>query len=90
MLVDDAGKLIGLISNADIRKGLIRKIDNLSDIKVSDVINHSPLKIRSSFTISEMLTFVKNLRIPILYLPVVNNDNVLEGALAFNNLIKGE
>jgi pentose-5-phosphate-3-epimerase len=90
MLVDDAGILEGLISNADIRKGLIKKIDNLSDIKVTDVINHNPLKIKSSFTISEMLNYVKNLRIPILYLPVVDENNKLEGALAFNNLIKGE
>ncbi|MGZ4034759.1 MAG: hypothetical protein ACXVNN_07975 [Bacteroidia bacterium] len=90
MLVSDSGKLEGIISNADIRKGLIKKINNLNMISVKDVTNNHPIKINSKFTVSEMLTFVKNLRIPILYLPVVDENNMLEGALMFNNLIKGE
>ena len=90
MLTTDEGKLEGLISNADIRKALIKKISNLNEISVGDITNHSPIKVNSKSTISEMLSFVKNLGIPILYLPVVNDNNVLEGALTFNNLIKGE
>ena len=90
MLVSESGKLEGIISNADIRKGLIKRIHNLNSISVKDVTNTHPIKINSKLTVSEMLVFVKNLRIPILYLPVVDENNMLEGALMFNNLIKGE
>ncbi len=90
LMVDKEGKLTGLISNADVRKGLIRKINSLNDLTIKDVINPNPIRIANTFTISEMLTFVKNSKIPILYLPVVDAENKLTGAITFNNLIKGE
>ncbi len=90
MMVDEEGKLTGLISNADVRKGLIKKINSLNELIIKDVINSNPIKITNTFTISEMLNFVKNSKIPILYLPVVNKENKLAGAITFNNLIKGE
>ena len=90
LMLNKEGKLVGLISNADVRKGLIRKIDSLSQLKIEDVINPNPLKILNTFTISEMLTFIKNSKIPIMYLPIVDAENRLTGAITFNNLIKGE
>ena len=90
LMVDAEGKLTGLISNADVRKGLIRKINTLNDLTIKDVINPNPTKITNTFTISEMLTLVKNSKFPILYLPVVDAENKLVGAIKFNNLIKGE
>ncbi len=90
MMTDDEGKLAGLISNADVRKGLIRRINSLNELTIKDVINSNPIKITNTYTISEMLTFVKNSKIPILYLPVVDSENKLVGAITFNNLIKGE
>jgi ribulose-phosphate 3-epimerase len=90
MLVNETGKLAGIISNADIRKGLIKNINKLNAISVKEVVNYNPIKITNDFTISEMLTFVKNLKISISYLPIVDIDGILVGAIAFNNLIKGE
>ena len=90
MMVDEEGKLTGLISNADVRKGLIKKINSLNELIIKDVINSNPIKITNTFTISEMLNFVKNSKISILYLPVVDKENKLAGAITFNNLIKGE
>ena len=90
MMVDDEGKLAGLISNADVRKGLIKNINKLNEMTIKDVINPNPLKIKNTFTISEMLAFVKNSKFPISYLPIVDADNTLVGAITFNNLIKGE
>jgi len=90
MMTDDDGKLSGLISNADVRKGLIRRINSLNELTIKDVINSNRIKINNTYTISEMLTFVKNSKIPILYLPVVDSENKLVGAITFNNLIKGE
>lgn len=89
-VVDDSDKLIGVISNADVRKGLIKNIKKLEAITVNDLLNKNPFKIKDSSTVSEMLAFIKSIKFPVLFLPVVNDNNVLQGIVTFNNLIKGE
>jgi len=87
---DENGKLKGLISNADVRKGLIKKISDLNKIEVNDIINRNPIKVYDDFTITEMIEFIKNTKQNILYLPIVDRNNNLTGAMTFTNLIKGE
>jgi len=89
-VVDNTGKLLGIVSNADVRKGLIKNIKKLEAISVNDLLNKNPFKIKDSSTVSEMLAFIKSIKFPILFLPVVNDNNVLQGIVTFNNLIKGE
>ena len=89
-VVDKDQKLIGLISNADVRKGLIRNINNLNNIPVNDLINRNPIIINENRTINELLKLIKSLRFPILFVPVVDDQHRLTGAVTFNNLIKGE
>jgi len=84
------GKLSGLISNADVRKGLIRKINDLNSIEVKDLINRKPISVYDDYTVTEMIEFIKNTRQNILYLLVVDRKNNLTGAMIFTNLIKGE
>jgi len=89
-IVDDNGKLAGLISNADVRKGLIKKANDLNSIQVKDIINRNPIRVYDDFTVTEMIEFVKNTKQNILYLPVADRKNNLVGAITFTNLIKGE
>lgn len=90
-VIDDSGKLLGIISNADVRKGLLKNADKkFGDIKVTDLINANPFKITVTSTVSEMLALIKSIKFPILFLPVVDNNNTLQGIVTFNNLIKGE
>ena len=90
MVADQNRNLKGLISNADVRKGLIKKISDLNKIEVNDIINKNPIRIYDDFTITEMIEFIKNTKQNILYLPVVDRKNNLTGAMTFTNLIKGE
>ena len=89
-VADEKGKLKGLISNADVRKGLIKKISDLNKMNVNDIINQNPIKVYDDFTVMEMIEFIKNTKQNILYLPVVDRNNILTGAITFTNLIKGE
>jgi ribulose-phosphate 3-epimerase len=89
-VVDSGNKLIGIISNADIRKGLIRNLSDLNHINIDDVINRNPAFVYESNTVSEVLAYIKGLQFPVLFLPVVDNENKISGTIKFNNLIKGE
>lgn len=89
-VTDENGVLIGIISNADIRKGLIKNINDMNRIDPMSLINRNPASVYEDDTISELLAYIKNLSFPVLFLPVVNQDRQLTGTIKFNNLIKGE
>lgn len=90
LVVNKQSDLKGLISNADIRKSLIRTKGNLSQESISEIMNTTPLVIRETATVNDLLQQIKKYAFPILYLPVVDQDNKAKGILTFVNLIKGE
>lgn len=90
MLIDQEGKLTGLSSNADLRRGLLRNIDDLNRLDIHDIVNESPVTISEEATISELLDLIQHKSFLISFLPVVNDDKKLTGALTFINLIRSE
>lgn len=90
LVVNQQSDLKGLISNADIRKNLIRTKGNLSQESISEIMNTSPLVIRETATVNDLLQQIKKYAFPILYLPVVDQEHKAKGILTFVNLIKGE
>lgn len=89
-IVDENKKLLGIISNADIRKALIKKWKDINSISLNDIINNKPAIIREDNNIDDLLNYIKSLSFPILFLPVVNKSGILCGTIKFNNLIRGE
>jgi ribulose-phosphate 3-epimerase len=89
-ITNSNGILLGIITNADVRKGLISRINNLNEIEVSDMINCDPAYIFEDETVAEVLSYIKKLSFPVLFLPVVDRQKKVTGAIKFNNLIKGE
>lgn len=90
MLAGNDGKLEGIISNADVRKGLLKNIGHLDAITENDITNRTPVTVNENATVVELLRLIKSKKFPITYLPVVDNDNKVTGALTFFNLVKGE
>jgi pentose-5-phosphate-3-epimerase/CBS domain-containing protein len=89
VLVNDAaGKLKGVISNADIRRGFLNKLNDLNAVEVSTMINRAPVVIGEDETLTDMLHLLNNLNFIILFLPVVGRDNQLKGAVLLNNLTR--
>lgn len=89
-VVDADRKMKGLISNADVRKGLLRNIADLNTLNAKSLINSNPIVAKDEMTVTELLRFIRNQPIPINFLPVVNYEGKLTGSLTFNDLIKGE
>ncbi len=89
-LVLNEGKLFGITASADIRKAFLRKINQLDTIEPLDLVNQNPLHIHQMFTVKELLLMVKKCPFPVMYLPVVGDQNEAVGIVTFANLIKAE
>ena len=89
-VTDKNRNLVGIISNADIRKGLIKNLKDFNNINPDDIINRTPAFVYEEDTVSDVLTYIKNLQFPVLFLPVVDRKKRITGTIKFNNLIKGE
>ncbi len=80
----------GIITNADLRKGILRALPNLQDMAIEEMINRTPVFVYQDHTVSEMLGIIKAQKFPINYLPVLDRDGRFAGVVTFFNLIKGE
>lgn len=60
LVIDELNKLIGIVSSADIRKALLRKIDDPQTITPSDFMNRKPRTLYTHYTVYEMLQYIKN------------------------------
>ena len=89
-LVEKNANFEGIISNADVRKALIKNFDNIPGLDIRDMINRNPITIDSEANVDEMLHLVREQSYPVMYLPVIDKDNKAKGIVTFINLIKGE
>jgi arabinose-5-phosphate isomerase len=89
-VVNNEGVLQGIITNADIRRGLIKNYNDLTNISVDNMLNRNPAYVYDYETVTDILTYIKTLDFPILFMPVVDKNKKLVGSIKFNNLIKGE
>jgi len=89
-VIGEGGKLNGIISNADVRKGLLKNIGNLDNLEPEELINRDPITVNEELTVTQLLKLIRQQSIPINFLPVTNSEGILMGSLTFNDLIKGE
>jgi ribulose-phosphate 3-epimerase len=87
-LIEKNGKLFGLTSNADLRRGILLK-NNFNDIELVDIVNENPVVINENFTTGQMLQLIEETKFPIHFLPVVNAERAIVGCILFNQLMKG-
>ncbi|MBK8925888.1 MAG: CBS domain-containing protein [Crocinitomicaceae bacterium] len=90
MVLGDDNALEGIIGNGDLRNGLLKNIHDLNDIRTEEIINTKPLTVLETFTVFQLLRFIKKQNRPVIYLPVVNEKGQATGSVNFMNLIKGE
>lgn len=82
------GKLQGVVSNADVRKGLLRHTGNYNAVTAADVINTQPVFVNETATVAQLIRRVNELSFIVLFLPVVNTNGTLTGAVLLNNLTR--
>jgi len=90
MLESTDHSLEGIISNADLRREVLRTVDSHSEISVGGMVNRNPISIQENITVKAMLQKIKTFDFPINYLPVVDAQGKVKGVVSFLNLVKGE
>ena len=90
LFVDGEGKLAGMVTNADVRRGLLKVLPEAGKLDLAAVLNRTPKRIGQEKTVSDMLRYVKGLDFLVQNLPVVDGEGKLVGAVNFNQLILGE
>jgi dTDP-glucose pyrophosphorylase len=83
LIVDDSGKLIGTITDGDIRRSLIKHI--AIDSAVSEVMNHNPTTALETDT-SEFIMLKMKER-DLLHVPIVDINGVLVGLETLQHLV---
>jgi len=83
-------QLDGIVSNADLRREMLRNVDHPQMVSLDNMVNKSPISVNEQTTVSDMLIFLKEFDFPINYLPVVDDSNKIKGVVSFLNLVKGE
>lgn len=88
LISNNEGKLTGVVSNADVRRGLLKNLNDLNATKAETVINVKPISIAQTSTVADIVRLVNELNFIVLFLPVVDEQNILKGAVLLNNLTR--
>ena len=87
MVVDDDGKLLGIITDGDIRVR-IGEIGNIRTRPASDIMTHNPRVVRSGRLAVEALAIMQSPPRLLNVLPVVDADGRLVGATHIQDLVQ--
>jgi pentose-5-phosphate-3-epimerase/CBS domain-containing protein len=90
VVINKEGKLIGLSSNADVRKGLLRNLTDFNAMSPEKILNTNPVTLLEEMTVVEMMKVIRDCSFQVSYLPVKDSSNRAKGIVTFVNLIKGE
>ena len=86
-VVDNAGKLMGLVTDYDIRKH-IEKEENIFSMEIKDIMNPSPIFVYEDEKAFSALKVMQEREKPITILTVLNINNIVVGMLRMHDLVK--
>lgn len=89
IVVDENGKFIGVITNADVRKTLLKHWNNLDSLAYEEYINFQPIAIAETDSLQAMLSLIESQSRIILFLPAIDTEGRFTGVVPLNNLAKG-
>jgi arabinose-5-phosphate isomerase len=86
-IVDNEGKLIGLVTDYDIRKH-IEKEENIFSIKIRNLMNPDPIFVYEDEKAFSALKIMQEREKPITILSVLDRKNIVVGMLRMHDLVK--
>jgi len=85
-VVDNRGKLIGLVTDYDIRK-VLEADGNLMPMRIEELMNPAPATVFASDLAVDALEVMRHRSKPTAVLPVVDNDGIAVGMIHIHDLI---
>jgi arabinose-5-phosphate isomerase len=86
-IVDNDGKILGLVTDYDIRKH-IEKDENIFLMEIKDIMNPGPTFVYEDEKAFSALTIMQERERPITILTVLNRKNIVVGMLRMHDLVK--
>ena len=86
-IVDNDGKLIGLVTDYDIRKH-IEKEESIFSMKIKDIMNPNPIFVYEDEKAFSALKIMQERERPITILAVLDRKNIVVGMLRMHDLVK--
>mgnify|MGYP003958685009 FL=1 len=86
-IVDNDGKLIGLVTDYDIRKH-IEKEENIFSMEIKDIMNPDPIFVYEDEKAFSALRIMQEREKPITILSVLDRNNIVIGMLRMHDLVK--
>lgn len=87
-IADEGGTMAGIISNADVRRALLSNLNDFNKVSLADLLNTKPVSIQGNANLMDMIRLLNELNFIVLFLPVVDEQNRLQGAVLLNNLTR--
>lgn len=85
ILVDESGKLTGLLTDGDLRRGLENKKQQLHDLPVADLMTRNPIVVKPETLASEAMAIFKKRRID--EIPVVDDNHLPVGLIDVQDIL---
>ncbi len=78
VVVDDDGRLVGSLTDGDVRRGILRGLD-LNNGSISEVMNSSPISVRDTASMAEIYGEMSKLESRVSFVPMVNEVGIVTG-----------
>jgi arabinose-5-phosphate isomerase len=85
-IIDERGKLRGLVTDFDVRQALLREGKGALSLSVKDVMNHRPVTARPDMLAAKAARLMEDRRSPLNVLPVVDRRGRALGMLQIHDL----
>ena len=86
-VIDDNGKIVGVVTDYDIRKHL-EKEENIFSLEITDIMNNSPVYVYEDENAFSALKTMQDREKPITVLPVLNREKIVVGMLRLQDLVR--
>ncbi len=86
-VIDDSGKIVGVVTDYDIRKHL-EKEENIFLLQIADIMNNQPVYVYEDEHAFSALKTMQERAKPITVLPVLNREKIVVGMLRLQDLVR--
>lgn len=86
-VVDDKDKLLGIITDGDVRR-MLQKFDDIRNLKVDELMTTNPIAISSDIFLNEALSIMEQRDSQINVLPVVDEQQKCIGVIRVHDIIR--